>query len=56
MVQTLNLLRKLKEQKKITKQEYRTYRGQVLSGDIKGCLVGLKRKKLIQEKGVCKDG
>ena len=47
MVQTLNILRKLKEQKKITQQEYKTYRGQIFSGDVKGCLVGLKRKKLI---------
>ena len=47
MVQTMNLLRKLKKQKKITMQEYKTYRGQVFSGDVKGCIVGLKRKKLI---------
>ena len=47
MVQTMILLRRLKEQKKINIQEYRTYRGQVLSGNVEGCLVGLKRKKLI---------
>ena len=33
--------------KKINSQQYKTYKGQVLHGDVKGCLTGLKRKKLI---------
>nr|DAR82837.1 MAG TPA: hypothetical protein [Caudoviricetes sp.] len=47
MVQTLKTLKRLKAEKKITLQQYRTYRGQVFSGNIDGCIVGLKRKKLI---------
>ena len=47
MIEVLDLLKKLKKQRKITVQQYKTYRGQVLHGDTKGCLVGLKRKKLI---------
>lgn len=47
MVQTLKLLKILKNQNKLTMQQYKTYRGQVLHGDKSGCLVGLKRKKLI---------
>ena len=48
MVPVLKLLKRLKKERKISVQEYRTYRGQVLSGNAKGCIVGLKRKKLIE--------
>ena len=47
MVQTMKLLKRLKKQKKINEQAYKTYRGQVLSGDVQACLTGLKRKNLI---------
>ena len=43
----LKLLRQLKKANKITVQQFRTYRGQALSGDIEGCLRGLKRNNLI---------
>lgn len=41
------VLKRLLKQNKITKQEYRTYKGQVKSGNTEGCIVGLKRKGLI---------
>lgn len=41
------LLKELKKQKKITLQQYRTFKGQILSGDKEGALRGLKRKGLI---------
>lgn len=47
--ETLTLLKTLKAGKKITLQQYRTYKGQVLSGNIDGCIKGLKRKRLIKE-------
>ena len=46
-METLALLRKLLLEGKITKQQCKTYRGQVLSGNEKACIVGLKRSKLI---------
>lgn len=46
---TIKLLKLLKADNKITMQEYKTYKGQVLSGNVQGCLTGLKRKKLIRE-------
>lgn len=47
MVEVLNLLKQLYKNEKISKQQYRTYKGQVLHGDVNGCIVGLKRKKII---------
>lgn len=47
MRNTLILLKELLKQGKITQQQFRTYRGQVISGNEEGCLVGLKRKRLI---------
>lgn len=49
MVQTLKLLKKLRKENKISTQEYRTYRGQVLSGNVEACRLGLKRKNLLKE-------
>ncbi len=46
-METLNLLKRLKREKKITTQEYRTYKGQVLSGNEQGALKGLRRKRII---------
>ena len=46
IIQTLKTLRR---QGKITFQQYATYKGQVLSGNVEGCIKGLKRKKLIGE-------
>lgn len=37
----------LKANRKITIQQFRTFKGQVLSGNEEGCLKGLKRMKLI---------
>jgi hypothetical protein len=47
MQETLKLLKQLLQENKITKQAYRTYKGQVISGNIDGCLKGLQRKHLI---------
>lgn len=44
---TIEVLKKLKKEKKITIQQYRTFKGQVLSGNEAGCLKGLERMKLI---------
>lgn len=50
MVQTIKLLKRLKKQNKLTMQQYKTYRGQVLSGDLDGCLRGLTRKGFIKRR------
>ena len=47
--QTIDYLEKLLKEKRITIQQYRTYKGQVLSGQLSACLKGLKRKKLISK-------
>ena len=44
---TLKLLKQLYKARKITGQEYKTYKGQVLHGDEEAALVGLRRKGLI---------
>lgn len=46
-MQIMKILKQLKADKKINTQEFKTYRGQVLSGNEEGCLRGLKRKGLI---------
>lgn len=43
----MNILKKLLKNKKINKQQFRTYKGQVIHGDEIGCITGLKRKHLI---------
>lgn len=47
-METMKILRQLKRDGKINIQAYRTYKGQVLSGNEAGCLKGLKRKGLIE--------
>ena len=47
--QTVDYLKELLKENKITIQQYRTYKGQVLSGQLSACLKGLKRKKLISK-------
>lgn len=47
MVEIIKFLRKLKKESKITTQQFKTFRGQVLNGDTNGCLKGLKRMKLM---------
>ena len=47
MKEVLKTLKDLLREGKITKQAYRTYKGQVISGNIDGCLKGLQRKHLI---------
>jgi len=47
MKETLRILKTLLNGNRITKQQYRTYKGQVLAGDIDDCLKGLQRKHLI---------
>jgi hypothetical protein len=43
----MKILKQLKADNKINIQEYKTYKGQVLSGNEEGCRKGLKRKGLI---------
>lgn len=47
MDEILSILKVLYRNKRISRQQYRTYKGQVLSGDIEGCKKGLQRKRLI---------
>lgn len=51
MEEILLTLKKLYSNNRITRQQYRTYKGQVIAGDIEGCRKGLQRKKLIQSEG-----
>lgn len=46
-METLKILKRLFKEGRINIQQYRTYKGQVLSGNEEACLVGLRRKKLI---------
>lgn len=48
-MQILAFLKRLKTEKVITTQQYKTYKGQVISGDGIGCIKGLKRKHLITD-------
>ena len=48
-METVKLLKRLEREKKITAQEYRTYMGQIRSGDEIACIKGMKNKKLITE-------
>ena len=45
----VRVLKMLLSNRKITSQQFRTYRGQVLHGDEIGCITGLKRKHLISD-------
>lgn len=44
---TMKMLRQLKKENKITAQQFKTYKGQVIHGDEIGCIKGLKRKRII---------
>ena len=46
-METVSLLKKLKRENKITTQAYKTYMGQIKSGNELACIKGMKRKKLI---------
>ena len=48
-METVSLLKKLKRENKITTQAYKTYMGQIKSGDEIACIKGMKNKKLITE-------
>lgn len=48
-METIDIINKLLKEKVINKQQYKTYRGQILSGNEKGCIIGLQRKGLIKE-------
>jgi len=48
-MEVLKILKKLYKQKKITKQQYSTYKGQAFHGDEIGCITELKRKHLISD-------
>ena len=43
------ILKQLLGTNQINYQQYRTYLGQIKSGNLEGCILGLKRKKLIKE-------
>ena len=46
-METLKLLKRLLKEGSITKQELKTYRGQILHGNEEAALAGLRRKNLI---------
>ena len=46
-METVSLLKKLKRENKITTQAYKTYIGQIRSGNELACIKGMMRKKLI---------
>ena len=48
-METVSLLKQLKREKAISYQTYRTYMGQISSGDEIACIKGMKNKKLITE-------
>mgnify|MGYP003555551995 CR=1 FL=1 len=50
-METIKLLKQLKRENKITTQAYKTYMGQISSGDEIACIkgIGMKNKKLITE-------
>ncbi len=47
MLKTIVLLKELKKAGRISTQQFKTFKGQVISGNKEGCLKGLKRMKLI---------
>jgi hypothetical protein len=47
MNKTIMLLKRLLQIGRISKQQFKTFKGQVLHGDEEGCLKGLKRLNLI---------
>lgn len=49
-MELIKILKRLHKDKRITRQQFRTYKGQVLNGDAVGCIVGMKRKGLITGK------
>ena len=46
-METIKLLKQLKRENKITTQAYKTYIGQIRSGNELACIKGMMRKKLI---------
>lgn len=46
-IDVFKILKGLLKENKITKQQFRTFKGQILSGDVNGAIIGLKRKQLI---------
>ena len=48
-MELMRILKRLHKDKKITRQQFRTYKGQVIHGDAVGCIVGMKRKGLLTE-------
>ena len=46
-METIKLLKQLKRENKITTQAYKTYIGQIRSGNEIACIKGMMRKKLI---------
>lgn len=48
-MQLMQILKQLLKDRKITQQQYRTYKGQAVHGDEIGCIKGLKRKHLISD-------
>ena len=48
-METVSLLKKLKRENNITTQAYKTYMGQISSGDEIACIKGMENKRLITE-------
>lgn len=47
MQKTIKMLKQFRKDNKITTQQFRTFKGQVIAGDKDGCLRGLKRMQII---------
>lgn len=46
-----NRLKQLRRQGTIDEHQFKTYMGQINSGNLEGCIKGMKRKKLIGGNG-----
>lgn len=48
-MELIKILKQLLKDRKITQQQFRTYKGQVIHGDEIGCIKWLKRKHLLTD-------
>lgn len=55
-METVEILAELLKNNRISLQAYKTYKGQIRHGDEAACIIGLKRKHLINDKGEIENG
>jgi hypothetical protein len=51
-IRLLDRLQLLYKNKALSKQRFKTFRGQLLAGDIEGCIKGLLRLKVINKRWI----